>query len=113
MSDILIYDVVTGGISELSYKGAQVPDVLDSWAAYIEAQHELQAAGLFTDTEIPIVMVSEDLVQWVHIYQATYTAVNSAYGTDERHGQIARAVANAAVYNRPVPWSMGKYFGRI
>lgn len=39
-------------------------------------------------------------------------AVNSAYGTDDRHALLARGTAAAMVDSRPIPWDFGKHFGR-
>lgn len=38
-------------------------------------------------------------------------AIDMCYGTDERHGLIATAVADQVVYNKPIPWKLKSYFG--
>lgn len=49
---------------------------------------------------------------WEIIKDTTERAVNSAYGTDERHGMLARAVADEIVYGEPIPWKLAEHFGR-
>lgn len=46
------------------------------------------------------------------IEEAVKNAIDMCYGTDERHGLIAVAVADLLVYNKPIPWSLSKQFGR-
>lgn len=46
------------------------------------------------------------------IREAVTTAVNSAYGTDDRHELLGAAVADLVVDEKPLPWDLGKSFGR-
>lgn len=38
-------------------------------------------------------------------------AVNTAYGTDPRHGLLAQHVAAAVLDGTPLPWSLASHFG--
>lgn len=52
-------------------------------------------------------------VLWEETKNVTQRAVDSAYGTDPRHGLLARAVADKVAYGEPVPLSLGRHFGRM
>ena len=54
--------------------------------------------------------MDEDL--WDKIKDEVEKAVNSAYGTDPRHGLLAIAVADKVVHDKPIPWGLSSHFGR-
>lgn len=53
-------------------------------------------------------MAAIDLAKRVR--DATQAAVDSALGTDPRHGLLARAVANKVAHDIPIPWSLSRHF---
>ena len=46
------------------------------------------------------------------IWETTATAVNSAYGTDDRHGYLGMVVADAVTHRERLPVGFGRNFGR-
>lgn len=46
------------------------------------------------------------------VKEATQQAVDGAYGTDPRHGLLARAVADKVAAGTPLPWNFARHFGR-
>lgn len=49
---------------------------------------------------------------WERVRETAEKAVNSAYGTDPRHGLLAVAVADKVAHDKPLPWSLSRHFGR-
>lgn len=49
--------------------------------------------------------------EWAKVLRVVRSAVDTAYGTDPRHDLLARAAADAVVYDKPLPWSLGRHFG--
>lgn len=50
-------------------------------------------------------------VLWEEIKNVTERAVNTAYGTDPRHGLLACAVADEVAFGKLIPWSIADHFG--
>lgn len=64
-------------------------------------------------TEIRV-ETTEDVMKLVEkIRTSAELALNSAFGTDDRHGQLGIYIAENVVYDTPLPWRISKMFGQF
>lgn len=50
---------------------------------------------------------------WERVLETAQTAINAAYGTDERHHLLARAIADNITCGTALPWGLARHFGRL
>lgn len=57
-------------------------------------------------------MNAEDEVVWEAVEKSARALIDTCYGTDPRHGLLAQAIANQAVYGKRPPLDLQQQFGR-